>query len=136
MSRQTLAAVERFDGSDRDAFARTTRRFRAAYGRADRARGRLLLHLGADRDRGVIVLAGAIIYGFIMLGRIPIKLLLLVGIVALVSVWSMLRSLFVRRGADEDPGRPLRGAGGARAVGAAARGGRRGSARVRSTPST
>ena len=55
----------------------------------------------------VIVLAGAIIYGFIMLGRIPIKLLLLVGIVALVSVWSMLRSLFIRRGADEDPGRPL-----------------------------
>ena len=107
MSRQTLAAVGRFDGKDRDAFARTTRRFRSAYG-ALIAVAAVYYYISVPIViAAVIVLAGAIIYGFIMLGRIPIKLLLLVGIVALVSVWSMLRSLFIRRGADEDPGRPL-----------------------------
>ncbi|HMF40230.1 MAG TPA: M48 family metalloprotease [Polyangia bacterium] len=107
MSRQTLAAVQRFDGKDRDAFARTTRRFRSSYG--------ALIGLAAVYYyisvpiviAAVVALAGAIIYGFMMLGRIPIKLLLIVGVVAIVSVWSMLRSLVVRRGADEDPGRPL-----------------------------
>ena len=107
MSRQTLAAVERFDGKDRDAFARTTQRFRSAYG-ALMALAAAYYYLSVPIVIVAVVgLAGAIVYGFLMIGWIPIKLLLIVGIVALVSVWSMLRSLVVRRGPDEDPGRPL-----------------------------
>jgi Zn-dependent protease with chaperone function len=107
MSRHTMAAVDRFDGKDRDAFARTTRRFRSAYG-ALIALAAVYYYISVPIViAAVIVLAGAIVYGFIMLGRIPIKLLLIVGFVALASVWSMLRSLIVRRGPDEDPGRPL-----------------------------
>jgi len=107
MSRQTLAAVERFDGRDRDAFVRTTRRFRSAYGALIKV-GAIYYYISVPVVIvAVLALAGAIVYGFMMLGRIPIKLVLIVGIVALVSVWSMLRSLFMRRGPDEDPGRPL-----------------------------
>lgn len=47
--------------------------------------------------------AGGILYGFIALGRIPIKLVLIVGAVACISVWAVIKSLFVRV-KDEDPG--------------------------------
>ena len=107
MSRQTLAAVERFDGRDREAFVRTTRRFRSAYGALINVAAIYYYISMPFVIAAVLALAGAIIYGFMMLGRIPIKLVLIVGVVALVSVWSMLRSLFIRRGPDEDPGRPL-----------------------------
>jgi Zn-dependent protease with chaperone function len=55
----------------------------------------------------VVVLAGGgIVYGFFAIGRIPIKLVLLVVIVVLATLWSMLKSLFVRV-SDEDPGERL-----------------------------
>jgi Zn-dependent protease with chaperone function len=107
MSRQTLAAVERFDGKDRDAFARTTRKFRSSYGALISVAAIYYYISVPVVIVAVLALAGGIIYGFMMIGRIPIKLVLIVGIVALVSIWSMLRSLFMRRGPDEDPGRPL-----------------------------
>ena len=83
----------------------------------------------------VVGLAGAIVYGFMMIGWLPIKLLLIVGIVALVSVWSMLRSLIVRRGPDEDPGGRWRRRRRPRCGRCCARW-RSGSGRARSTPST
>lgn len=54
------------------------------------------------------VLGGAagIVYGFMALGRIPIKLVLIVGLVALVSAWAVLKSVFVRA-RDVDPGTKL-----------------------------
>jgi Zn-dependent protease with chaperone function len=107
MSGQTLAAVQRFDGKDRDAFAQTTRRFRSAYG-ALIGFAAVYYYISVPIViAAVLVAAGTVIYGFLMIGQIPIKLLFIVGIVALVSIWSMLRSLVVRRGRDEDPGRPL-----------------------------
>lgn len=51
----------------------------------------------------VVGLGGAIVYGFWELGRIPIKLVLIVVVVVLVTVWSMLKSLVIF-GRDEDPG--------------------------------
>jgi Zn-dependent protease with chaperone function len=52
----------------------------------------------------VVVLAGGgIIYGFYAVGRIPVKLAVVVAIVVLVTVWAVLRSFFVRS-RDEDPG--------------------------------
>jgi hypothetical protein len=54
----------------------------------------------------VIAVAASITYGFIMLGRIPIKLVLLLGFGALITIFKMIRSLF-RKIEKEDPGRAL-----------------------------
>jgi Zn-dependent protease with chaperone function len=57
----------------------------------------LLLVLGA---------AGALFYAFWVIGRIPIKLVIIVAIGVLVTIWAMLKSPFIRR-RDEDPGQLL-----------------------------
>jgi Zn-dependent protease with chaperone function len=44
----------------------------------------------------VLFAGGGIIYGFIALGRIPIKLVLVVAIFTLISLWAMLKSIFFR----------------------------------------
>lgn len=54
----------------------------------------------------VVLISGSIIYGFISLGRVPIKLLIIIVICALATVVQMLRSLFIRQ-KEEDPGRSL-----------------------------
>jgi len=51
----------------------------------------------------VVGAGGGIIYGFFSLGRIPIKLVAIIGIVVVVTVFAILKSLFIRR-IDEDPG--------------------------------
>jgi Zn-dependent protease with chaperone function len=55
----------------------------------------------------VLGVAGAIIYGFLLIGRIPIKLALIVVVAAVVTVYKMIRSLFVKI-EREDPGRALK----------------------------
>ncbi|MBI2512923.1 MAG: M48 family metalloprotease [Opitutae bacterium] len=54
----------------------------------------------------VVGLAAALIYGFLVAGRIPIKLAVIVVIGAGATVWAMGRSLFLKVNA-EDPGRVL-----------------------------
>jgi len=54
----------------------------------------------------VLAVAASITYGFIMLGRIPIKLMLLLGLGALITIFKMIRSLFIKV-EKEDPGRVL-----------------------------
>jgi tetratricopeptide (TPR) repeat protein len=54
----------------------------------------------------VIAIAAAITYGFFMLGRIPIKLVAIICVGALVTVYKMIRSLFIKI-ESEDPGRSL-----------------------------
>src|ERR1043166_9297387 len=44
----------------------------------------------------VLAVAASITYGFIMLGRLPIKLILLLGIGALITIYKMIRSLFIK----------------------------------------
>jgi Zn-dependent protease with chaperone function len=51
----------------------------------------------------VLLLGGGLIYAFFAIGRIPIKLVAIIAILVLTTLWSMLKSLFVR-GRDEDPG--------------------------------
>jgi Zn-dependent protease with chaperone function len=51
----------------------------------------------------VLGVAGGLLYGIFALGHIPVKLVALIVIVAGVSVWSMIKSLFIRV-KDEDPG--------------------------------
>ena len=55
----------------------------------------------------VLGVAGAIIYAFLLIGRIPIKLALIVVVAAVVTVYKMIRSLFVKI-EREDPGRALK----------------------------
>jgi tetratricopeptide (TPR) repeat protein/Zn-dependent protease with chaperone function len=55
----------------------------------------------------VLLVAGSIIYGFLMIGSIPIKLGLIVIIAAVVTIYKMIRSLFVKI-ESEDPGRALK----------------------------
>lgn len=55
----------------------------------------------------VLATAASITYGFVALGRIPIKLVLILVIGAVITVYKMIRSLFIKINV-EDPGRPLR----------------------------
>src|SRR5262249_6499027 len=55
----------------------------------------------------VLAVAGSILYAFFMIGRIPIKLALIVVIGAVVTIYKMIRSLFVKI-ESEDPGRALK----------------------------
>jgi Zn-dependent protease with chaperone function len=55
----------------------------------------------------VLAVAGAIFYGFFLIGRIPIKLALVIGLAAAVTVYKMIRSLFIKI-ESEDPGRALK----------------------------
>jgi tetratricopeptide (TPR) repeat protein len=54
----------------------------------------------------VLTIAAGIIYGFLVLGRVPIKLVAILVIGALATVWAMLRSLFLKVKTSE-PGRLL-----------------------------
>ena len=54
----------------------------------------------------VLLIAVSITYAFIMLGSIPIKLVLVLGIGALVTVYTLVRSLFIKI-ETVDPGRSL-----------------------------
>lgn len=51
----------------------------------------------------VIAGGGGLIYSFFMIGRIPVKLVLIIVVVIGVSVFGMIKSLFIRV-RDEDPG--------------------------------
>ena len=55
----------------------------------------------------VLAVSGSVIYGFLMLGRIPIKLTAILVIGVLVTLYALVRSLFVRARDDADPGRRL-----------------------------
>jgi Zn-dependent protease with chaperone function len=55
----------------------------------------------------VLALTGSILYAFYMAGHIPVKLAAVIGIGALVTVWALVRSLFVRVRDDGDPGRAV-----------------------------
>ncbi|MEW6130541.1 MAG: tetratricopeptide repeat protein [Acidobacteriota bacterium] len=55
----------------------------------------------------VVAVAASVLYGVFMVGQIPIKLVVFVVIGALVTIFTMIRSLFIRVH-SEDPGRPLK----------------------------
>lgn len=54
----------------------------------------------------VIAITCSIVYAFLMLGRIPIKLVLILIIAAVITIFKMVRSLFIKI-ESEDPGRAL-----------------------------
>lgn len=106
LSHKVLRAVENAAGNA-DLLDRTTRSFRKLYGWMIGA-GAVYFYLSIPIVIGVVVLlAGGVIMGFVALGRIPVKLCVILAIGAAISVWSMLKSLIVRRGPETPPGRPL-----------------------------
>ena len=54
----------------------------------------------------VIILAASVTYGFIMLGRVPIKLVAFLAIGGVITIFTMIRSLFIKI-ESVDPGRSL-----------------------------
>ena len=54
----------------------------------------------------VLAVTGSILYGFLIVGRIPVKLAIILVIGAIVTVFTMVQSLFVRV-KSENPGRTL-----------------------------
>ncbi len=54
----------------------------------------------------VLIVGGGIVYALLAVGHVPIKLLLLVVVVVLVTLWAILKSLFIRVG-DAEPGHRL-----------------------------
>lgn len=54
----------------------------------------------------VIIVAASITYAFLMLGRIPIKLVAVLGIGGLITIFTMVRALFIKV-ETADPGRSL-----------------------------
>ena len=107
LSHGTLQAIERFGGRDSDQLRARTGALRAWYKRTIGFAAVYYFLSIPVVIAVVLLLAGGILLGFLMLGHIPIKLILIVAVVALVSVWSMLKSLVIRRQPDEDPGRVL-----------------------------
>jgi Zn-dependent protease with chaperone function len=55
----------------------------------------------------VVGVSGALIYGLMSAGTVPVKIVLLLGIAAIVTTYQLIKSLFTRV-AQEDPGRELR----------------------------
>ncbi|MEA2488886.1 MAG: hypothetical protein QOH21_678 [Acidobacteriota bacterium] len=54
----------------------------------------------------VVGVLGGVIYAFFALGRIPIQLTVMLMVVIAISLWSIVKSLFIRS-TDEDPGQKL-----------------------------
>lgn len=106
LSHKVLSAVEKAAG-DTAMLDSTTLHLRKVYGWMIGA-GAVYFYISIPIVISVVVLlAGGVIMAFWALGRIPIKLCFILAIGAAISVWSMLKSLIVKRGPDTPLGRPL-----------------------------
>ena len=106
LSQRVLTAIENAAGNP-ELLERTTRGFRRVYGWLIGA-GAAYFYFSIPIVITVVVLcSGGIIMAFVALGHIPIKLTILVAVGALISIWSMLKSLIVKRGPEKLPGREL-----------------------------
>ncbi|HEX8338029.1 MAG TPA: M48 family metalloprotease [Pyrinomonadaceae bacterium] len=105
ISNMTMRTVESADPEELSGSRHETlrRRYRALINAAG-----FYYYISLPVVLGLVVLAAAaVFYAFMMIGRIPIKLALILGFGALVTVYQMIRSFFVKH-EEEDPGRPLR----------------------------
>lgn len=106
LSHKVVRAVESAAGNA-EALDRSTRSFRRVYGWLIGA-GAAYFYISIPIVIAVVLLlAGGVIMAFVALGRIPVKLCVLLAIGAIISVWSMLKSLFIKRGPEPSLGRAL-----------------------------
>lgn len=105
LSLVTLASIERDDPNQ--VVSGQARRLRGLYRRI-LALGGIYWYVSLPFVALIVVVATAgIIYAFIAAGRVPIKLAAILVIGALVSLYAIVRSLFIRIRDDEDPGRAI-----------------------------
>lgn len=105
LSAATLRSIERDDPNA--TVPESARRLREAYRRLVTAAG-LYWYVSLPFVALLVVAAtGGVVYACLAVGRIPIKLLAIVVIGALVSLYAIARSLFIRVRDDEDPGRAV-----------------------------
>lgn len=106
LSRRILGVIERALENP-DALVTGTRGLRKAYAFSISAAAYYYFLSMPVLLAVVIGGAVAILWAIWMIGYIPIKLVIIVAIGVLATVWSILRSLFVRRPPMENPGRPI-----------------------------
>lgn len=105
LSVATLASIERDDPNK--AISQDSHRLRAAYRRIVTMAG-LYWYISLPFVAVIVVGATAgIIYGFMVAGQVPIKLVLFLVLGAAMSLYAIVRSLFIRIRDDADPGRAI-----------------------------
>jgi Zn-dependent protease with chaperone function len=103
LSRLVLREVEQSSARGAREASEGERRLRRVYGMVIRACG-LFFYVSIPLVLVAVVgLGGGLLYAIFAIGEIPIKLVLIIIVFMCVTVWSVLRSLFVR-GNDADPG--------------------------------
>jgi Zn-dependent protease with chaperone function len=106
LSARTLAAIDLAAG-DLEQLKRRTEGLRGVYRRTI-AVAAAYYYLSIPFVIALVLLgAGGVVLGFLMIGWLPIYLLLGVVLGALYSVWAVLRSLMAARAPLQDPGRNL-----------------------------
>ena len=106
LSARTLAAIDGAAG-DADQLKRRTRGLRGVYARTIAVAAAYYYLSIPFVIALVLVGAGGVVFGFLLIGWLPIYLLVMVVLGALFSVWAVLRSLLAARAPQEDPGRKL-----------------------------
>jgi Zn-dependent protease with chaperone function len=107
LSAAALRAIERHAPDRGPALLTATRSLRRAYAIAIGIAA-VYYYLSIPFVIAIVLAAvGGVLYGILLLGWIPIKLVLLLVLVGAFTVWALIRSVFVRRAAEPDPGRRL-----------------------------
>ena len=103
LSRMALKAAQLPPTSQTGESVGLTRRLRVAY-RTVLWASCIYYYVSIPIVLAIVVLGGGgLIYAFFAIGHVPIKLVLIVAVVVLATIWAALKSLFVRV-RDEDPG--------------------------------
>lgn len=106
LSKSTLRAASKMPDASTGRATGVSRTLRRAY-RFVLSAASLYYYVSLPLLAVLLVVVGvAVVYAFLMLGRIPIKLLAIMGVVLLSSLYALLKALFTRV-KEEDPGDAL-----------------------------
>jgi Zn-dependent protease with chaperone function len=104
LSASALRAIERHAPDRGPALLEATRTLRKTYALAITVAA-VYYYLSIPIVVAIVVAAvGGVLYGILLLGWIPIKLVILLVLGGAFTVWALVRSVFARRAAEEDPG--------------------------------
>jgi Zn-dependent protease with chaperone function len=107
LSASTLRAVERHAPERGDGIVTATHRLRKVYAFTIALAGAYYYISIPIVIAVVLAVMGLVLFGILQAGYIPFKLVVIVLIGGLLTVWGLARSLFARRSKDEDPGQRL-----------------------------
>jgi Zn-dependent protease with chaperone function len=107
LSAATLRAVERHAPEPGDGLVSATRKLRRIYAFAIGLAGVYYYISIPIVIFVVLALMGLVLYGILQAGYVPIKAVVIILVAGGFTVWGLARSLFARRGKDQDPGQRL-----------------------------